>query len=250
MPDSPRTAYLLIRDAAALAAAAGAVAGMPLWLRTICGLQDAGVKRVVAIVPDDSRGWRPAADPRLSAEIVVATAAAVPPAEGRTLVVRGDLVFHRDLFKAVANARADGLVVAAAFVRPAREGAITATVGLCAAPAAEVAGLLVDAGRDGLEAALELRTDAERVEVKGGFALPPSNPAALRDAEKELVEALRKPIDGFMARHLNRHVSLFFTARRRRSSSRRCASPSTGSWRVTSTATSRSSSPPGSCTPV
>ena len=211
--ESPHTAYLLVRDAAALSAATGAVAGMPLWLRTVCGLQDAGVKRVVVVLPEAGQGWPPGTDPRLTAE-VVATAVPTPPAEGAALLLRADVVFHRELFKAVAKAaRPDGLVAASALVRPAREGQITMTVGLCAAPVAEVAALLADARDVGLEAALERREVAEAVEVKGGFALPAGDGAAVRAAEGELVEALRKPIDGFMARHLNRYVSLFFTAR-------------------------------------
>jgi 1L-myo-inositol 1-phosphate cytidylyltransferase / CDP-L-myo-inositol myo-inositolphosphotransferase len=213
MSESPHTAYLLVRDAAALAAATGAVAGMPLWLRTICGLQDAGVTRVVVVLPEGDAGWQPTADPRLTAE-VAATAAPTPPAEGSALLLRGDVVYHRELLKAVARAaRPDALIAATALVRPAHEGKITMPVALCAAPAPEVAGLLAEAGRTGLEAALEQREPAERVEVAGGFALPAGDRAAVRAAEKELVEALRKPIDGFMARHLNRHVSLFFTAR-------------------------------------
>jgi 1L-myo-inositol 1-phosphate cytidylyltransferase / CDP-L-myo-inositol myo-inositolphosphotransferase len=211
--ESPHTAYLLAHDAAALSAATSVVAGMPLWLRTVCGLQDASITHVVVVLPEGSEGWQAGADPRLTAQ-VVATAAPTPPAEGAALVLRADLVFHRDLFKAVAKAaREGGLVAASALVRPAREGKITMPVGMCVAPAAEVTALLADAREAGLEAALEKREVVQRVEVAGGFALPAGDPAAVRAAEKELVEALRKPIDGFMARHLNRYVSLFFTAR-------------------------------------
>jgi phosphatidylglycerophosphate synthase len=214
MPESPRIAYLVIRDPAALDAASGAVAGMPLWLRTICGLQDAGIRRVLLVLPDGAEGWRPGPDPRLSADVTVTTAGRAPAAGGAALVLRGDLVYHRDLLKAVAGgARVDAVVAARALVRPAREGAITTTVGLCAAPAEEVAGLLAEAGSEGLEAALERRGVVGTVEVKGGFALPASDRASVAAAEGELVEALRKPIDGFMARHLNRYVSLFLTSR-------------------------------------
>lgn len=46
---------------------------------------------------------------------------------------------------------------------------------------------------------------------EAGFALRVDSRATAAQAERALLHSLRKPIDGFISTHFNRHISLFFT---------------------------------------
>ena len=49
------------------------------------------------------------------------------------------------------------------------------------------------------------------VDVKDAYWLDVDTPQALKAAEKVLLNSLRKPLDGLVSRHLNRHISLSVT---------------------------------------
>jgi len=49
--------------------------------------------------------------------------------------------------------------------------------------------------------------------VQGGYWQDVDTPEDIREAEKKLYSSLVKPADGFMARHINRRISLFVSAR-------------------------------------
>jgi phosphatidylglycerophosphate synthase len=51
----------------------------------------------------------------------------------------------------------------------------------------------------------------ERRGAGGAFLIKLDSPAAVRNATKAILQTGRKPQDGFIARHFNRHISLFIT---------------------------------------
>jgi CDP-L-myo-inositol myo-inositolphosphotransferase len=53
----------------------------------------------------------------------------------------------------------------------------------------------------------------DAIDMNGGFWQDIDTPGDLEQAEQKLYQSLRKPGDGFLARHINRHISIFLSSR-------------------------------------
>ncbi|HEY3359200.1 MAG TPA: CDP-alcohol phosphatidyltransferase family protein [Polyangia bacterium] len=116
---------------------------------------------------------------------------------------------------------ADEVEPAAALLRAERRVALPVETA-AAAPALEEPAVVMSAGvclhrdlakrlaRAAVSAGRPTRVEELRLEGPE-FAVPARTAAERADATHRSVEALRKPIDGLVSRHLNRHVSLFLT---------------------------------------
>ena len=187
------------------------VGGMPHVLRTACSLARAGVERVVLVWPGEPPSLDTVRDdPRLGAGDLIVTA--TPPAglpDDDLLVVAGDRVFDPDLPKAIASITCDADLVTM------RVAGQDLGVWRCTR---HVARALVTAAADQrLDEAL-----ADACAVGGTVVAPaPRDTFSLKvlglssrvRAERRLLESLRRPNDGPIARWLNRRVSLAVTRR-------------------------------------
>ena len=203
------------------------VLGLPVVLRTALTLQAAGVTRITMVVEegDAATAAAVAGDRRLRVPVEViaapsrlaglarACAAATEPLLAAPVEVLADPQLYRDL--AAAPLAVDGRRRLAVTVVVSRGRAPLGP--LLAAPAladalagregsrlADVLGALLD---EGAVVPLELRdTGAPRY-----FGI--DTPERRRRAEDALLDGCRKPVDGLVARHLNRPVSLFLSRR-------------------------------------
>jgi len=190
------------------------VAGMAHGLRIACEMSRAGAERVLVIwsgsaPPPDLSDL--AADPRLgAAELRLVTDVPSPGGES-VLVARADRIFHRDSIVRVRDAWMAGEAPLAELDGEEQDAVFAASTDL----AAELA--RASRRRGGLASLLAEKRRAGEV-AKGetpwlGFCIPTSDERAVRRAEAKLVSSLRKKADGYAARVLNRHVSLFITRR-------------------------------------
>jgi phosphatidylglycerophosphate synthase len=150
------------------------VAGLGLLLRVVLTLQGAGIARIVVALPEQARSAFDAvcADRRTTA----------------------DLEFHARGESRPALATTDG---------PHLDTWITGERVVLAcydviAPAALYRALI--AGDDADDATGEMTTH---------WTADASTPGGRRDATRALFNDCRKPVDGIVSRHLNRHISLF-----------------------------------------
>ncbi len=197
------------------------VAGLNLLKRTLVMLQWAGVPEAYVIVGPWDRGAsqrsiegdRDLRDMRIRFLVDEDAAArgglAVAPAarfvRGRTLVVRADTVYERDIVRNLMK-RATGVGhVVAVTDRGRRTGMVLCERGSAAA----MNGYTLDVALDAFADQGRLKT----MDVAGRFWVPIENDEAIRLAEDLLWNSCRKPIDGVVARHFNRNVSLFISRR-------------------------------------
>jgi phosphatidylglycerophosphate synthase len=161
------------------------VAGLLLLDRTLLALARAGVRR--AIVVGGGAGER---DPGLAIERAPTLAAAAAAAGGPVILSPADRVFEPALAKLAAGVDLDGVDACVA------GGLIAAT------PA-----FLAHANLDDALAAGRVRT----LDAGDLFWADVTDDAARARAERELFRRLRKPVDGPVARHVNRRISLRVT---------------------------------------
>jgi phosphatidylglycerophosphate synthase len=184
------------------------IAGMPVVLRHACEARAAGARDIAVIwiggdePPRDVIDEAGADDRLAGVELTLVTE---PPETDRdVLIVRADRIYHRDHPKRAADAAAD---------RPLRKIAGDANDAVFAA-SPELARQLVEAAArpGGIDALVAERAAAGEVtEVDPpylDFCTAAPDRAGRRRAEKKLVGSLRKKADGYMARVLNRRISL------------------------------------------
>ncbi|CAN5188152.1 hypothetical protein BH09MYX1_BH09MYX1_25730 [soil metagenome] len=170
------------------------VAGVPLFLRTLLHLQDAGVKRVT-VRACASDAWPGAAARDRRVELVVDTEEDVTPT-GPALVARLGSVWHPQVGKRLAHGD-----VADDEVRAAGErGSAIYVAGEEALPA------LIAALVKG-----ETPTVTPEALTSPEFVITAKTSTDRRAAEKLLFRSLYKPTDGFVSRYLNRKLSLSVT---------------------------------------
>jgi phosphatidylglycerophosphate synthase len=156
------------------------VAGLTVGERLLLALSYAEVERAVLVGP----GARPTST-RAEIALFEADGAGLDPAQ-RYLVLPADLVFDRRLL--------------------ADPGSLSADLPVRAVDAAGAAAAIADP-----EAWLG-RLGHGRHEGDGrGYALRVVDNESARAAERLLLESLKKPVDGFVSRHLNRKISLFIS---------------------------------------
>lgn len=171
---SDKAAIIICSDGADLSRK---LLGLTIGERLLLSLTFSGVRRIAFV----GEGPRPASD---RAEFESITTADIQQ-DDAVLVVPSDLVFDRKAFGEPAPAPKE-------------------------APIAWVGGGVL---REILDAPEKwLASKVRGVNRPGeGFAVRVADDVSAKSAERALLLSLRKPIDGFVSRHLNRHVSLFTT---------------------------------------
>ena len=193
------------------------VAGLPLALRAVLTLQKEGVERAwLVVAPGDVRtGPAVVGDPRVRIPVEVIEAASRREGLARAceagaplLVAAAEVIADPGLYRDLAAAPLEGALAALACRDGAPLGPFLAapTLGAALAGRADVT----------LEAALDdLRAEgrARAVDAGARWAFRADDPEGRRRATDALFEACRKPVDGMISRHLNRHVSIFISRR-------------------------------------
>jgi len=161
------------------------VAGVGLALRAVLTLQSCGVDAIALRGPEPLRAEL-AADPRVTVDLEAQRG----PLSDRTLVTRFDQIVAPAVFDQLL-ATEEGRVAIVS------EGGVGPAVLLASD-----------------EAALPtLEAEDVRWLEPAGFVHDATEAAGRRAATRALFEACRKPIDGIVSRHLNRHVSLWLSRR-------------------------------------
>ncbi len=205
---------LVLAHPAPGAAPTDSLAGVPLALRTVLTLQKEGATRIVLAGRAEERETLDAMvrDRRVRVPVEVREAATRAQAVAEMgaedtpfLLASHDDVVDPRIYRALAAAPRKGAIGLAAMQGGARVGPCVLEAGALDA--------IAETGE--LEATLDaMLADGrlEGVEVAGWTARATS-PEGRRRAVRELFEACRKPVDGIVARHLNRHVSIFVSKR-------------------------------------
>jgi 1L-myo-inositol 1-phosphate cytidylyltransferase / CDP-L-myo-inositol myo-inositolphosphotransferase len=181
------------------------LAGLSLALRAVLTAQRAGAARVQLVTAAGRADLVSAvkADARVTAAVEHVEAGGALAIDEPCLLVRHDVVADAALYQALAAAPLDG----AAAVVARRDGVALgpALVGpeLGAAVMADPDAVLAGALADGRARPLDTAAWAESVRDAAGR----------RRAVDALFEACRKPVDGIVSRHINRHVSIFISKR-------------------------------------
>lgn len=183
------------------------VAGLPLSIRSCYEAAAVGFNPVGLAVPAADTGavrsLLAANDPRLSGVELLSDGppgfAGAGSLFGETVVFFGDAVWDRTLTREAATSLPTGC--------PARVWAGPDGEGVFARVRTNKLDLFLEnRGSPDLEGVIRERIDGDRV---CRIVTPDDAPAA----ERVLLQALRKPADGFFSRHLSRPVSLMITAR-------------------------------------
>ncbi len=177
------------------------VAGLPLALRALLELARAGVTRLELLTDEPGRGRSVLSDRRLAVPVAVRGATSLA-ALAEVLAGEGDE--HAVVVPAVAVAQRE---VYAALVAHAREGReVRAVVATGLGPFVL-----------GAETARALASAPEVYEalapLEEGWVVRADDAASERRIVDELFEGCRKPVDGIVSRHLNRHISIFVSKR-------------------------------------
>jgi phosphatidylglycerophosphate synthase len=176
----PITAIVICPAGAPSATVGRRLAGLTVGERLLLSLAFGGVERALLVGP----GARPHSD-RAEIALVDGGGSTLDPAR-RYVLLPADLVFDRKLLAGL--------------------DALPADLPIRATDAAGAAEALADP-----EAWLG-RLGHGRHEGDGrGYALRVTDPQSARAAERLLLESLKKPVDGFVSRHLNRRISLFLS---------------------------------------
>lgn len=187
------------------------LAGVSLALRTVLTLQKEGCTRIVLVVPEDRPeiGIAVVRDPRLRVEIELVPSTRVSEllqAVTEPFVLgRHDVVLDPGIYKALRVADRGGAEVLVARRDGEAVGVFAGTPKLLEAHAARSLPELLDLVlKDGGAATLDAGARwSTRVDTEEGR----------KRAFFELFEACRKPVDGLVARHINRHISIFISKR-------------------------------------
>ena len=185
-------------------------AGLPLALRTLLTVQKEGARRIVLVGPratELARRFEGDARVRVSVEPVDASTAAEGLVRAReqlrepVLVAEHDVVLDPAVYRRLLAAPlGDGLAVVAMrgsertgplVAHPRLLGAVDDTSSLDAAITSALA-----------------KAEAAPLDIGDAWAFRVTNAEARRGAFHALFEACRKPVDGFVARHVNRHISI------------------------------------------
>lgn len=191
------------------------LAGLPLALRAVLTLQKEGVARIALLVPEDRTdvAARVKADARVKIPIDVFPSptaarglrAARDLLSAPFLIARSEAVVDPAVYRAL---KASGLGGAAA-IFAAHHGEL---VGPLLATSA-VVDALGDAELDPTLARLTEEGAARSMDIGAAWAERATTPEGRRRAFNALFEACRKPVDGIVARHINRHISIFISKR-------------------------------------
>jgi len=177
------------------------LAGLSLVARAVLTLQKAGIERVRVVAPSElhERLRAELADPRVKVAVELATDAAA--VTGPVLVSSVADVVDPAVFRALrAASLGEKRAVAAS------RGEVSLGPALVSAQGA------TELSPQALEGWLSDGT-ASRLDVGGAWHERADTPEGRTRAFRELFEACRKPVDGMVSRHLNRHVSIFISKR-------------------------------------
>ncbi|RME56055.1 MAG: hypothetical protein D6795_02080, partial [Deltaproteobacteria bacterium] len=214
------------------------VGGIPLLVRVILSAQAAGIRAFHVVTDDGTIRRRLQGDPRLRRLTV--TVEGRVETEAPFLLLRADRVFSPDLLAhLVAEGEgflAEGTVIGidrgdegapgrgATGVRlegnrvtglaDAQDAADGVEVGAWLCPAAVSAHLGAALSPEALLRSLLESSMCRAVDLTGiGLWAAVTTPESSVHATKRLLESCRKPVDGFVSRHFNRHVSLWITSK-------------------------------------
>lgn len=187
------------------------VAGLALVTRTVLTLQKEGIARVLVVTDSTSLVPSIARDPRIripvEAVVVAATVSDLAPLAGLFygpfLVARFEVVVDPAVYKLLLAAPLSGTL-----------GAIAHTNGKPVGPFVATPALVDELGDEPLDEALARPDRQDRlawVDVGSRWIARVTDDEGRRRATRELFEACRKPVDGYVARHLNRHISIFLS---------------------------------------
>jgi phosphatidylglycerophosphate synthase len=194
------------------------LAGLPLALRTVLTLQKEGFTRVTLVVAqgDAATLARAAEDRRTRVELGAVEARTALEGvrlarhgrAGAFLVAAHDVVVDPAIYRALRGEAASlsGSTLGAASMRG------TEPLG----PFVGSAELLKHLEGDRLDTTLDELVLAERVrrvDAGAAFAFSVATDEGRRGAFRALFDACRKPVDGLVARHINRHISIFISKR-------------------------------------
>jgi phosphatidylglycerophosphate synthase len=188
------------------------LAGLPLVLRAVLALQKEGFTRVLLVGSEGVTG-RVRVDPRvrihierLSApDLARALPVAAAQLEEPFLIARHDVIVDGAVYRALRDAPLGDSLALLVDGEHARGGPLVATRAFATA-----------VGSARLEDAVDrLRQDGRvhSIFVPGGWAVRITSPESRKQAVDALFEACRKPVDGLVARNLNRHISIFLSKR-------------------------------------
>ncbi|NUQ77019.1 MAG: CDP-alcohol phosphatidyltransferase family protein [Polyangiaceae bacterium] len=191
------------------------LAGLPLALRTVLTLQKEGVARAVLLVPEG----RSDVAARLQSDRRVKIPTEIFPCRTAAAGLRD----ARDLLSApFLIARAEAVVDPAVY-RALKAHGIGSSAAVLATKNGEPVGpllstsALVDAlGDADLDPTLDRLTREGAIrsmDIGAAWAERATTPEGRRRAFNALFEACRKPVDGIVARHINRHISIFISKR-------------------------------------
>ncbi|MBW2458917.1 MAG: CDP-alcohol phosphatidyltransferase family protein [Deltaproteobacteria bacterium] len=185
------------------------VAGLPLALRAVLTVQQQGADRVVLVVPEgDTLLAETIAGDHRVAEGRVQIAEVAP---GRGLwselsevvdepfvLARYDVVAQPSVYAALAEQPSDDVI-----------GVLASRGGVPLGPLWGKPELLAAAGETEGLAALMDRADVASWDVGERWVVEAGSAPGRRQILRGLLGDCRKPVDGLISRHLNRHVSLF-----------------------------------------
>ncbi len=177
------------------------IAGLPLLLRAVLTLQRAGVARIVVALPEEARPDfdEVKAEPRVTADLQFTPLAAdasplsACPKGERCLLACYEWLGPPSLYRAMLDDEADSL---------------------CAMGSDRAGSLMILTPSEGTDltlAALTDRDDMSPFDTTAHWLIDASTPGGQREATRALFEDCRKPVDGIVSRHLNRHLSLFLS---------------------------------------
>jgi phosphatidylglycerophosphate synthase len=185
------------------------VAGLPLVLRTVLTLQRAGIRRIELAIGanDEQTADKVRADRRVRVELDVRVAAS-------TRAAIADTRFDAPFLVAAHHAIASPSVYAALMGHRHDAGAVLPADGdlpmLATSRTLETVRARPDSSWERLSKEWRESEGAQVLEPVGWIA-DARTVEGRRRAVFELFEACRKPVDGIVSRHLNRHVSIFLS---------------------------------------
>jgi len=177
------------------------LAGLPLLLRAVLTLQRAGIARIVVALPEKVRADfdEVKTEPRVTADLQFAPLAATAsplstcPKDERCLFACYEWLAPPSLYRAMLDHEADSLGP----MGSDRAGSVVI--------------LTPSDWTDLTLAALTDRDDISPFDTTAHWLIDASTPSGQREATRALFEDCRKPVDGIVSRHLNRHISLFLS---------------------------------------